>query len=418
MIRSIFTSVPVPLVVVLALSLGQIPRTSPEKLWGQVVRERAKLIEVFDSDVEDGRARPKDWDGRIAVLKKKTATTLTSYNVMDWKDEQLIFLSWLYDFVEKPSEKAQCLEAFLSRSTRAPQKAEALAVLVQTYVDLDRIDDAVKGLEKLQDYPIRASYTIGTRVTAHRAAAYAVRDKGNFASAARIAAEGFDLAERPELARDLGSPDARSIEAPRLAALAIDALQRQNLNEAALALEARWNGLKVQLPGASSELFASELASARLLGRPVPAIRAMRWLGGGRVIENDYRGKITLIQFWAMWSEDSVNQMEKLNEWMVTFADKGLQVVGVTRLFGRSDKDPDLTPAKELQGLEAFLASKKVKWPVALLGQDDTTNDDRFAIAAIPTLIVVDRSGMVRSIKRGPVDSRLMVLELARLAAK
>ena len=244
-----------------------------------------------------------------------------------------------------------------------------------------------------------------------------MRDKGNFASAARIAAEGFDLAERPELARDPGSLDARSIEAPRLAALAIDALQRQNLKEAALALEARWNGLKVQLPGASSELFASELASARLLGRPVPAIRAMRWLGGGRVIENDYLGKITLIQFWAMWSEDSVNQMEKLNEWMATFADKGLQVVGVTRLFGRSDKDPDLTPAKELQGLEAFLASKKVRWRVAVLGQDDTTNDDRFAIAAIPTLIVVDRSGLVRSIKRGPVDSRLMVRELERLAA-
>ena len=136
LIRSIFTSVPVTvLVAALALSLGQIPRTSPEKLWGQVIRERAKLIEVFDSDVEERRARPKDWDGRIAVLKKKTATTLASYNVSDWKDEQLIFLSWLYDFVEKPSEKALCLEEFLSKSTRAPQKAEALAVLVQTYVD-------------------------------------------------------------------------------------------------------------------------------------------------------------------------------------------------------------------------------------------------------------------------------------------
>ncbi len=409
----------IAIAILSAVILVQAPLTRPSVLLRDVIREQTRLRETFNRDLEAGRAKPNDWEQRILPLKEKTARVLSGYNIDAMKDEELVALVNLFEFAELKTREAEAIEVWLRTARPEQNTTSARAALIAIYVDLDRLEDATRTLKAIEQSNFEGPQTLGDRVTAYRTLAFAQRNKGLNDAALSTAVEGFGLASIAGGMYALpGLRDAREIEAPRLGALALALLERKRLTKAVDALRSRWQAFSKDLPPTSIELFESELASARLIGSPVPAIAARRWLNGGGVVAQDYQGKVTIIEFFAMWNEVSIDQIARTKEWLANWESRGLQVIGVTRLFGRSDTEAGLSAATELEHLESFRKKRGISWRIAVLGQDDPTNDERFGVTTLPALIVVDRSGKIKTIHRGTIDPRRMARELDRLTSE
>ena len=405
--------------IVTGLILIQASLTRPSVLLRDVMREQARLRDSLNNDIEAGRAKPGDWEQRLQPLKEKTAKALTSYNTAAFKDDELSALAGLFHFAELREREAEAIEAWIRTVGLGEPVTGARSALISVYVDLDRLDDASRILKSIEGPEGYGPQSLGHRVRAYRLIAFAQRDKGLNDAALSTAVAGFALASTAGAMYAFpGVREAREIEAPRLAALGLALLERKQLRNAIDALRSKWDNLAKEVPASSIQLFENELAEARLIGRPVPEIAAKQWLNGPAVLAQDYQGKVTIIEFFAMWNELSVDQITRTKEWLSKWESRGLQVIGVSRLFGRSDTEAGLSAAKELEHLEAFRRKRGMSWRIALLGEDDPTNDDRFGVTTFPMLIIVDRSGRIKTIERGSIDNRRMSRELDRLTGE
>lgn len=139
-----------------------------------------------------------------------------------------------------------------------------------------------------------------------------------------------------------------------------------------------------------------------LIERPLPELPRMTWFGKGAEemdLAELMKGKVVLIDVWAPWCPPCRRSFSFLRELQQANGELGFQVVGLTRLYGYYEDDevrvPDTTPEKELELIEAFVASNDLTWPVGVTDQGEKL----FAVlgvAGIPNFIVIDRKGVVR----------------------
>jgi hypothetical protein len=104
-----------------------------------------------------------------------------------------------------------------------------------------------------------------------------------------------------------------------------------------------------------------------------------------------------------------------LREFQTKYAGKGFEVIGVTRFYGRSDSEEDLSREQEWKSLQNFKGKHKLGYSIAVGKLDDPTNDDRYGIAGLPTVILIDRRGNVRQIKRGAGEYRKLEKQIETL---
>jgi thiol-disulfide isomerase/thioredoxin len=110
----------------------------------------------------------------------------------------------------------------------------------------------------------------------------------------------------------------------------------------------------------------------------------------GRALRlSDYKGKVVLLNFWAMWCAPCRAEMPDLVRWQREYKSKGLQVIGVTY------------PPEDLAEVRAFIKSIKVNYPVALgEGQTKAIFDKG---GTLPITVVIDKKGMVREVIQGVI---------------
>jgi thiol-disulfide isomerase/thioredoxin len=109
---------------------------------------------------------------------------------------------------------------------------------------------------------------------------------------------------------------------------------------------------------------------------------ALKDLRGKTVRLDNYRGKIVLLNFWATWCAPCQMEMPELQKLQKQYADKGLQILGITY-----EKEP---AAKITRITRKF----KLTYPV-LLGVKSLS--DSYGIEeALPVTVIVDRDGKIR----------------------
>ncbi len=153
---------------------------------------------------------------------------------------------------------------------------------------------------------------------------------------------------------------------------------------------------------------------AELVGKPAPAIDAEYWVNGEQIALDDLKGKVVLLDFWAIWCGPCIATFPHLREWNEEFASEGLQIIGVTRKYdyswndeaGRASKRTDEvenTPDEEKAMLEKFMAHHELKHPTIITPAESTMNTE-FGVSGIPHAVVIDRDGIIRMIKVGSGD--------------
>ena len=118
------------------------------------------------------------------------------------------------------------------------------------------------------------------------------------------------------------------------------------------------------------------------IGYPLPVLSG-KALHGANLRTSEYAGEVVLLAFWASWCGRCDVQLAQVQELHTTYRGAGLAVVGV-------NLDDALADARE------FAAGAGVGFPV----MHDITKriSRRFALLDLPTLVLVDRGGIVRQV--------------------
>jgi len=133
---------------------------------------------------------------------------------------------------------------------------------------------------------------------------------------------------------------------------------------------------------------------ASLEGSPMPALDPDRYVGDSPSIDVD--GKVVVYYFWAHWCGSSKRQKPALIELHQRFADRGLAVVGPTKLFGFAiSRKSKVSESEELAYMEGPWQEKNPlpEWMSKPLKQS-YFND--FGVSTTPTMVIADREGVVR----------------------
>ncbi len=145
---------------------------------------------------------------------------------------------------------------------------------------------------------------------------------------------------------------------------------------------------RILLPLLALATFAS------LRAEPVEPTPAPAWtlqdLNGKPVSSSDFKGKVVLIDFWATWCGPCRTEIPRYVEMQKKYAEKGLVVIGVSL----DQQGPGV--------VKRFVKEQHVDY-LMLMG-DEKIAADYGPIDAIPTTVIIDRTGRIRDRKVGTTD--------------
>jgi thiol-disulfide isomerase/thioredoxin len=110
---------------------------------------------------------------------------------------------------------------------------------------------------------------------------------------------------------------------------------------------------------------------------------------GGTLSTADWKGKVILVDFWATWCGPCIAELPRVKKVYADYHDKGLEILGVSC-------------DNEAENLTAFLEKNKdMPWPHLFDPKTPGWHPlaTEFGITGIPTMFLIDKKGVVRSVK-------------------
>jgi thiol-disulfide isomerase/thioredoxin len=155
---------------------------------------------------------------------------------------------------------------------------------------------------------------------------------------------------------------------------------------AALAAGVVWSGRPTpQRVGAATSATATKALSPEVCdagAKPANLNFTLKDVNGADVNLASFKGKVIVIDFWAMWCGPCKIEIPGFIELHEKYKDRGLAVVGI-----QVQDQPE--------GLKAFVQQFKMTYPVLVgMGHDDL--EEAFApLYGLPTTFIISRDGLI-----------------------
>lgn len=159
--------------------------------------------------------------------------------------------------------------------------------------------------------------------------------------------------------------------------------------------------------GSMKERIEGQKRLKELEGKDAIPLKVKAWANGDELTDADLKGKVVLLDFWAVWCGPCIATFPHLKEWHDEYADKGLVILGLTDYYQftwdeeneRAKRGKDVEPEEELKMLNHFAESHDLKHRFAI--QDGDTMSDYYAVQGIPHLVLIDQEGKIRLVRVG-----------------
>lgn len=150
---------------------------------------------------------------------------------------------------------------------------------------------------------------------------------------------------------------------------------------------------------------------ATLIGQKAPELDIEDWANGSPLTADDLKGKVVLLDFWAIWCGPCIATFPHLREWQEKYSDKGLVIIGMTRYYSyawdeatgkpaRGKEKDEVSHEDEQTMLNHFAKFHRLPHRFAIQTEDHSLADD-LAVKGIPQAVVIDRQGVIRLIRVG-----------------
>lgn len=221
---------------------------------------------------------------------------------------------------------------------------------------------------------------------------------GDLDQAASYSADTYDLAVEALGTRRLETEP--HLEIALGAAIETDALVRAARGDRSSAVYFLERALETYGNSPIHKRLQKNLNLLTLEGQAAPALDAREHLGPAVPALEDLRGSVVLLFFWAHWCPDCKRQAPIVDALLQKHRARGLRVIAPTQRFGyivrgtTADADAELRHIVDVRDQSyAFLRDE----PVPL----SETNHLRYGVSTTPTLVLVDRQGIVRQYRPG-----------------
>jgi thiol-disulfide isomerase/thioredoxin len=157
---------------------------------------------------------------------------------------------------------------------------------------------------------------------------------------------------------------------------------------------------------------------AETLGKDAAPLNVEAWANGEPLTDEDLKGKVVLLDFWAVWCGPCIATFPHLREWQEKYADEGLVIIGLTRYYnytwdeeaGRASRAEDeVAPEDEQKMLDKFAEHHELEHRFAI--QKDDTLSEYYHVSGIPHVVLLDREGKVRLYRIGSGEQNAKDIE-------
>jgi thiol-disulfide isomerase/thioredoxin len=151
-----------------------------------------------------------------------------------------------------------------------------------------------------------------------------------------------------------------------------------------------------------------------LEGQPAPALTAHEFLGSPMPA---MKGHPVVLFFWAHWCPDCKAQAPILADIARDYRNTGLLIVGPTRHYGYVAGGAPAPPAQEL----AYIDQVRRQYYGMLADMAVPVSDEDaldYGMDATPTIVLVDRNGIVRMFHPGPMTRAELEPEIRKLVGE
>ncbi|HVP47149.1 MAG TPA: TlpA disulfide reductase family protein [Bryobacteraceae bacterium] len=151
-----------------------------------------------------------------------------------------------------------------------------------------------------------------------------------------------------------------------------------------------------------------------LEGKAAPPLEITEWLGPKPVPLSQLKGHLVLLFFWAHWCGDCKAEVPELARLLAQYKSKGLVLIGPTQHYGYVGSGEDASREQETRYIDAV----RNQYYSALSGMSvpvSEANFQRFGASTTPTLVLIDRQGIVRLYHPGAMPFQQLASKLAEV---
>ena len=224
----------------------------------------------------------------------------------------------------------------------------------------------------------------------------------NYDAADKLAGETYQLSTAALKSRKLDLEP--SLPTALGAAIEVEANVLAARNQRSEAVSYLQDQLKTFYSTSIRTRIQKDLNLLTLEGKPAPALQAVSLP----------KGKPVLIFFWAHWCTDCKAEAPILAQVLSEFGPKGLTLVAPTQKYGYIGAGEDAAPEVELRYIEKIRQERYS----AIITSPAPVNEEnfrRYGASTTPTLVLVDRAGIVRMYHPGAMPYEELRAAVAKL---
>jgi thiol-disulfide isomerase/thioredoxin len=152
-----------------------------------------------------------------------------------------------------------------------------------------------------------------------------------------------------------------------------------------------------------------------LEGKPAPALEITTWLGPKPTPLAALKGKPVLLFFWAHWCGDCKTEVPALARLKQEYAGR-FALIGPTKRYGFAAQGIETTPDAELKYIDEVRQKYYSRLPDMPVPVSEETCSS-YGCSTTPTLVFIDKAGIVRLYHPGEMTFEEMKAELSKLLA-